>query len=206
MRKRILCVLILVCISLTSCNLVKSQKSIEDIKKSLLSLKVYTCDVELSVTNNLSTSVYKLKHMYKAPDKYRIELLEPNGLKGYYTIYNGETSYIYHPDIDKYLKIESFKKTTDYEVFIGAFIDYFKQLDKVKVVTTLLDNKKYYVLEINNPNENKYFFAKKLWMNAENADPYLLEIYNKEGKCIIKVVYSNFSRKNDLQNSIFDIQ
>ncbi|MGE5677818.1 MAG: LolA family protein, partial [Pseudomonadota bacterium] len=81
MYRRIICMLVFLCIIFFGCTGERGG-SYEDVSRKLTELEDYTCDVTMRVTNNRSTQEYKLKHFYKSPDRYRIEVLAPKELRG----------------------------------------------------------------------------------------------------------------------------
>ncbi|MFZ5354465.1 MAG: LolA family protein [Bacillota bacterium] len=180
-------------------------KPFDSIKKELLSLKSYQCDVIMDVTNNKSTMQYKMKHLYKSPDKYRIEVVEPEEGKGQITVFDGYTAYIYHPEVKAYLKHEGFMNTMNYEAFIGAFICHFKELEKAKVERHNTGSKAFYVLELGISGENKYMKKERLWIDAQSGKPEKIEILDKDGNTTVLVQFENLKINVNIEDELFMI-
>jgi outer membrane lipoprotein-sorting protein len=202
---RILLIFLIVSITLSGCSS-KVEKKPEDVQRLLMKLKSYKCDVVFAVNNNISTNVYKAKHIYKFPDKYRIEILEPSELKGQTTIYNGEKAYIYHPQLKTYLVTQSFNSSLEYSSFMGAFIERFKDNGGTRFKVENFQDKQCYVLEVPINDENPYRSLEKVWIDAENILPVKIEILDKNNNVSAQVLYENFEINPKLEDSLFLIQ
>lgn len=206
MQRRVICIIIIVCVLLTGCQGPDPSKSLKDVNKKLLKLEDYTCDVRMTVTNNRSTMEYRLKHFYKSPDKYRLEVIAPLELAGQITIYNGKSSYIYHPGIRQYLVTEDFTGSMEYNSFIGSFIGYIRTPDRIKASTVMEDKNELYVLEFGIPESNSYMSVERLWLDPVEAVPVKAEIYGDDGKKNIEIFYYNFVCNSGLKDGDFEIK
>jgi outer membrane lipoprotein-sorting protein len=171
-----------------------------------MKLKTYRCDVVFAVTNNKSTNVYKARHMYKFPDKYRIEIVEPSELSGQTTIYNGGKAVIYHPQLKTYLVTQNYNNTLEFSSFIGSFIESFKNNGGARFKLESIQDKQCYVLEIPVKGENPYRALEKIWIDAESIIPVKAEILDKDNKISAQVLYENFEENPKLEESLFQIQ
>jgi outer membrane lipoprotein-sorting protein len=189
----------------TGCSETKPKTDFEKARKKLLGLSTYTCDVTMRVTNNRSTMEYELKHFYESPHKYRIEVIAPKELQGQITIFNGRSSYIYHPGIDQYLITENFSDSAEYNAFIGSFIEYIKKGDDIKVSYEKEGDKGLIVLEFEILKPNRYMRFEKLWIDAKAIVPLKAEIYGSDGKTSVEVYYDNFVYNPCLKDEDFEI-
>ncbi len=205
MYRRIICLSVIVCVVLTGCGVVNSQKSFEEVSRRLLELSSYTCDVTMRVSNNISTMEYKLKHFYRSPDKYRVVVLSPKELEGQVTIYNGSRSYIYHPGINQYLVTENFSDSIEYDAFIGSFLNHLRETDKVKVSTEKDGDKELIALEFDVFKANRYMRHGKLWIDPEKVVPVKAEIYGDDGRRYAALYYDNFVYNPQLKDGDFEI-
>lgn len=205
MNRKILFLLTVVCVVLTGCSGFGPGKDFDKMREKLLKLKAYTCDVEMNVTNNKSTMRYKLKHSFKSPDRYRIEVLEPEELQGQITIHNGKVTYIYHPKIDQYLITESFSESADCQAFIGSFINHMRDKENLEIRREKVENKAYYEIELQVPEPSEYMSTEKIWIDAAEAVPAKAEIYDKTGKVTVSVQYTNFVYNPELNEGDFEI-
>jgi outer membrane lipoprotein-sorting protein len=193
---------LIVGIILSGCS-AKGAKKPEDVQKLLMKMKCYKCDVVFAVNNNKSTNVYKAKHMYKFPDNYRIEIEEPNELKGQTTIYNGEKAYIYHPQLETYLVTQNYASTLEYSSFVGAFIECFKNNGGARFKLESFRDKQCYVLEIPIKEESPYRTLENIWIDAEYILPVMVEILDKNNHISAQVLYENFEVNPKLEDSLF---
>lgn len=204
MKSRTLLLIFLIAVVVISGCAPKTQRKPEDVQRFLMNLKAYKCDVVLAVTNNRSTNVYKETHLYKYPDKYRIEVTEPNDLKGQTTILNGEKAYIYHPQINTYLETQNFSSTVEYSVFVGSFIEHFKSNGGARFGMEEFRERPCFVLELPVESQNPYRAVEKLWIDAESILPVKIEILDKDKKVSVQVLYENFEANPKLEESLFD--
>jgi len=189
----------------TGCGALKSGNSFEEVSRRLLKLNDYTCDVTMKVTNNKSTNLYKLKHFYRSPDKYRVEVLAPKELEGQVTIYNGSSSYIYHPQINQYLVTEDFSGSVEYNSFIGSFLEHIGKSDDIKISSEKEGDKELIVLEFEVAEPNNYMRVEKLWLDPEAIVPLKAEIYGNDGRTYVEVYYNNFVYNPGLKDGDFEI-
>jgi len=197
--------LIIVCVAFTGCGAIKHKKNFEEVSRRLLKLSTYTCDVTMRVTNNISTMEYKLKHFYKSPDKYKLEVISPRELQGQVTIYNGGSSYIYHPGINQYLVTENFSGSVEYNSFIGSFMNHIREADEVKVSSEEEGEKEFIVLEFDVPKPNAYMRLGKLWIDRSEVLPVRLKIFGDDGRISVEVYYYNFVYNPPLEDVEFNI-
>ncbi len=205
MHRKVISMLIIVCVIFTGCGVLKQKQGFEEVNRRIQKLEAYTCDVKMRVSNNKSTMEYNLKHYYKSPDKYRIEVLAPKELAGQVTIYNGSSSYIYHPDINQYLITENFSSSVDYNAFTGSFMNHIKKTEGIKVSSEKNGEKELIALEFEVPEPNSYMCTEKLWIDVKNAVPVKAEIYGNDGKTNVEVYYDNFVYNPVLRDEDFEI-
>jgi outer membrane lipoprotein-sorting protein len=201
---KLLLVFLIACAVLSGCGSDTMMKP-GDIQKFIMKLKSYQCDVIYAVTNNKSTNVYRAKHFYKAPDKYRIEIVEPGELKGQTTIYNKDKAYIYHPQINTYLTTENFMNSMERSSFVGAFVEHFKDIGGARFKLERLNNVQCYVLQVPLDTDNRYRVVEKIWINAESALPVKAEILDKDNNVNAQILYENFKLNSKLEDSLFEI-
>ena len=205
MYRRIICVLIIVCVSFTGCGMIKQKKNFGEAGRRLLKLEAYTCDVVMKVTNNRSTMEYRLKHSYKSPDKYRVEVLAPRELQGQVTIYNGHSSYIYHPGINQYFVTEDFSGSMEYNSFIGSFMEHIRKAGEIRISYEKYGDKECIVAEFEIPEPNRYMHFEKLWIDRSEIVPLRAEIYGSDGKTYVEISYDNFVYNPRLEDGDFEI-
>lgn len=195
---------LIVCIFISGCSSTEVKKP-QEVQRFLMKLKSYQCEVVLAVTNNKSTNVYKARHIYKGINKYRIEMMEPNELKGQTTIYNGEKTYIYHPQINTYMLSNNFESSLEYSSFLGSFIEHFKDKGGARFKIESLKDTECYVLEIPLDEKNPYRVMEKIWIDAKRIIPIKAEILDKNNNLNAQILYENFEINPDIDDSLFEI-
>ncbi len=179
-------------------------KSFEGTCRQLAALKSYTCEVVMKTTNNKSTKVYKLKHAYMHPGKYRVEVLEPEELTGQVTVYNGRQAFIYHPSINQFLMTESFSGSTGQNAFAGSFLQYLSRTEKLKVSTQQIEARTCFVVELDISDNSRHMCRQKLWIDKAAGVPVKSEIYDADGKIVVELSYANFKSNVKLQDKDFE--
>lgn len=204
MCRKVSLLLILLCAAFAGCSIIGAN-SFEKVSKKLLKLDSYTCEVTMRVANNKSINEYRLKHYFKSPGKYKIEVIEPKELEGQTTIYNGSSSYIYHPRIDQYLITENFSSSADYNAFVGAFMERLKSTEDLKVSSVKEGDKEFVIVEFAVSKPNRYMEQEKIWFDAENTVPVKAEIYGSDGKTNVQIYYDKFVYNPGLKDGDFEI-
>ena len=162
----------------------------EKFKEQVSKIDSYTCTAEVEVVGNKGKSNYTLKHYYKNPDNYKLEIISPENLKGKTMEYKGDKVLVKNPDIDDIIELPNDSKNQQY-LFIGDFIKNYLQNDEI--LMNLSDSE--LVLETNIPGDSEYFSKQILYINKENKTPNKMEILDKEGNIRFTVKYDNFKYK-----------
>ena len=162
----------------------------EKFKEQVSKIDSYTCTAEVEVVGNKGKSNYTLKHYYKNPDNYKLEIISPENLKGKTMEYKGNKVLVKNPDIDDIIELPNDSKNQQY-LFIGDFIKNYLQNNEI--LMNLSDSE--LVLETNIPGDSEYFSKQILYINKENKTPNKMEILDKEGNIRFTVKYDNFKYK-----------
>lgn len=179
-------------VSFVGCQTGESTKEdvYEKFKEQVSKIDSYTCTAEVEVVGNKGKSNYTLKHYYKNPDNYKLEIISPENLKGKTMEYKGDKVLVKNPDIDDVIELPNDSKNQQY-LFIGDFIKNYLQNDEI--LMNLSDSE--LVLEANIPGDSEYFSKQILYINKENKTPNKMEILDKEGNIRFTVKYDNFKYK-----------
>ena len=179
-------------VSFVGCQTGESTKEdvYEKFKEQVSRIDSYTCTAEVEVLGNKGKSNYTLKHYYKNPDNYKLEIISPENLKGKTMEYKGDKVLVKNPDIDDVIELPNDSKNQQY-LFIGDFIKNYLQNDEI--LMNLSDSE--LVLEANIPVDSEYFSKQILYINKENKTPNKMEILDKEGNIRFTVKYDNFKYK-----------
>jgi outer membrane lipoprotein-sorting protein len=187
-----------------------SEKTDEELfyeaQKKIVSLDTYTCTANITVYGNKNPQKYTARHWFAAPDKYRIEIENPESLKGKTTIYNGKRAWICHPRIGQDWLMENFSSSREQKIFIGYFIHNFINTETAKVNRKIIDDKEYILLQTDIPGNHPYFNKEILWFDIKKYYPVMLQVLDVNNKVRIDVKYLNFRYNEDIDDKIFTIE
>ncbi|WP_352418661.1 outer membrane lipoprotein-sorting protein [Proteiniborus sp.] len=187
-----------------------SKPSEEDVfyeaQKFFNKIDTYRCIADVMVKGNKDAESYKSKHVFKKPDKYVIEILEPSDNKGNIVLYNGQQAWLYNKQIDESFIIKDFEQSLDKNLFVGYFLRNILSNENIEMSFDDIDGKRYLVLEAEIPGNNKYRNKEKLWIDSENYYPHKLKIYDKDGGLSIEVTYTEFKTNVKVNDEDFNIK
>ncbi|MTI48658.1 LolA family protein [Sporosalibacterium faouarense] len=206
--KKILVGLIILTIAFTSsgCKEPTNEEIYTEIQKQFNNMESYECTATILIKGEDASRKYKAKHIYKKPDKYLIEIIEPEESKGMMTIYNGSETWLKHPQINQTFHFDSQSGFMDMNTFIGYFFRVGITEKHRELKSDILSNQEQIVITVDIPEDNKYRKSEKIWINKKNFVPYKLYIFDKEGNSTIEVYYSDFKYNVDIKDELFDLQ
>ena len=159
-------------------------------QKKIVTMSSYKCVAEVEAIGNKSSHNYVFVHSYKKPDYYKLEVIEPEHLKGKTMEYKDDKVIISNPDIKDKIELPNIDENKQY-IFIGDFIKNYLQNEEINI--KLSSNS--LILETIIPGENEYFAKQILYINKETKNPEKMEILNNEGKPSFTVKYKEFECK-----------
>ena len=188
----ILCMCMIV--SLIGCSKVKQQTKEEvysDFQKKINYMTSYTCTANITVINNKSQSKYIINHTYKKPSYYKLEIIEPENLKGKTMEYYDNKIVIKNQKLGDVIELPKVGNNKLY-LFVGDFIQDYSRKESVRMN---FYNDDQLALEIDVP-ENIYFSKQILYIDKKTKNPVKMEILNNEGEKKFIVNYTNFQPQN----------
>ena len=188
----ILCMCMIV--SLIGCSKVKQQTKEEvysDFQKKINYMTSYTCTANITVINNKSQSKYIINHTYKKPSYYKLEIIEPENLKGKTMEYYDNKIVIKNQKLGDVIELPKVGNNKLY-LFVGDFIQDYSRKESVRMN---FYNDDQLALEIDVP-ENIYFSKQILYIYKKTKNPVKMEILDNEGEKKFIVEYTNFESKN----------
>lgn len=191
---------------LISCKEPTDEEVFYEIQKSFNQMDSYSCISNITVYGNKSSKTYKEKHIFKRPNKYIIEVIEPEESKGCLTVYNGQQAWLYHPGIDQSIVIKDFKESPEENMFLGYFLKNIVTTEDVKIKSETIDNDEFLVVTIQLPGNNKYRYMEELWINKRNFIPYKLVVYDNKGNIQVEAIYSQFKEDYQIDEEDFTIE
>lgn len=161
-----------------------------EFQKKIVAMSSYNCIAEVEAIGNKSSHNYVFIHSYVKPDYYKLEVVEPQHLKGKTMEYKDDKVIINNPDIKDEIELPNSQDNKPY-IFIGDFIKNYLQNEEVDI--KLANNN--LVLETSIPGDNEYFSRQILYVNKETKNPEKMEILDSKGKASFIVNYKEFECK-----------
>ncbi len=177
-----------------------------DVQKYFNKMETYRCIADVKVKGNKDTETYKSKHVFKKPDKYVIEILEPAENQGNIVLYDGKQAWLYNKQIDESFVIKDFEQGAEKNLFVGHFLKNILTNEEINMSFDNIDGKQYLILETETPGNNKYRSKEKLWIERDNYLPYKLNVLDKDGEVSIEVIYSEFKANVKVNDEDFNIK
>ncbi|EOC99531.1 LolA family protein [Caldisalinibacter kiritimatiensis] len=206
MRKILVGLMIFTILLTVACEEPTDEEIFYKMQKKLSKMESYSTIANITVVGNKSEKTYKLRHIFKRPNRYIIQVIEPEESGGCITVYDGKQAWIYHPQINQSMLIKDFKGSAEQNIFIGYFLKLFVTNEDIRISAENIKDAQYLTLTADIPGNNKYRYKEKLWVDKETFTPYQLIIYDKDGKASVKVKYSNFKHNVDIKDEEFNIE
>lgn len=177
----------------------------EKIQKKLTSMETYKSKARITQTSNKGEREYEIVHWVKISGEYRMEILSPEKTKGTVTIYNGQSTVQYNPNIEGSLKIDLPVSQIRNELLLGSFMKNYMQSEGVTVETSSMDETASTILEAVIPGDHPYMATEKLWVDNNTFLPSKLVIYDNKGAETIVVLFMEFEYNVKLEENIFKV-
>ena len=206
--KRILLVILSVIIALylSGCREKTKEEEFNDIQKTLNSISTYTCKADITVKGNKSSKSFKAKHMFKNPNKYIAEIIEPKENEGNKTVYNGKQAYLYNKQINQHTILKDFEVSGEEMLFIGYFLKNLNTTEEVTIRNDKIDEKDYLTIEVDIPGNNKHRKYERLWVDKQTHVPYKLVVFDDKNNEVVNVIYKDVEYNVDIQDEKFTIK
>ncbi len=175
------------------------------IQKQIHKMNSYSCEVEIYVKGNKNEQKYLMKQWFQKPNRYRLEVVSPESLKGKTTISNGIKTWIYHPGIDQTWVTRDFENSKEQNMFLGYFIKNYLNSEDANVYQKKFKGKNYLIIETIIPGNHMYYHKENLWMDLETKKPFLLQVFDAHEELKIEVRYNRFQYNPDLKGDFFKI-
>jgi len=197
---RILMAALSLMIITSACGNGLSADRFQGIQKKLFELKSYKCVAEIKIVSNKNSTRYLVNQLYLHPSKFKMEVIEPEFLKGILTVSNGNETRVSNPNLDTnntYVS-ENLIKLTGNNLLITYFFSNYVNSEKSKMEIA----GERYRLKTYIPSETDYMETEILSINREGY-PESLEMFDKEGRLKIGIKYREFVMNPRLEENIF---
>ncbi|NLV88391.1 MAG: outer membrane lipoprotein-sorting protein [Tissierellia bacterium] len=187
--KRILLLMLIISISLTSCSWSRDEKIFSKIEKAYDEYKGYKCRANIRIISGEVESTYLIEETYSSSEEYRLEILEPKESKGIIILNTDDKIFIEHPSIEQSISLVAVKSLNK-QLVIG---DFFEDIYRASLIgSEEIDNSEYLVFELDLEDQNRYRDTAKIWIKNKSFVPYKLNIYDDSDKLIVEIIYESF--------------
>ncbi|WP_053955314.1 LolA family protein [Inediibacterium massiliense] len=197
--------ILIVCL-LGGCSPKTKEDLLYDVQKKLNQINSYTCKAEIEIHGNKDMQKYIVKQWFQKPNKYKLETIYPDTLKGKVTLFDGKRAWVYHPLIEQTFILDDFSKSDEQNMFLGYFIKNYLESENVQIDKKRKEHKDYLVITTEIPGNYAYFHKQILWINIEKKEPFLLEVYDSSDHIRMRVKYDGFEYNPTIENDFFKIR
>lgn len=184
----------------------KSDKKIfYETQQTLNKIDSYYCEVEIISKGNKNPQEYVMKQWFQKPDKYKLEVLKPDDIKGKITISDGTKAWIYHPAIEQTWIMQNFVNSEEQNMFLGYFIKNCLESEAVEMSNKKIDGEQFLIVTTDIPGNHAYFNKEVLYYNVKTRKPHLLQVYDVKDQLRIEIKYKNFEYNPKLGVELFQI-
>jgi len=173
-------ILILVVLCLTGCSINKAPKSPHNL---LLSIKNYSCEMQISFSSNKNSNEYLAKQSYSSNGIYSMEFLDSENLK---IDYGNSNLTIKSSIVNIPIELSNYKELNKNPLFLSYFINTYFNLENTNYIKST-DTE----IELILPNNNDYLYSAKL--SFQNNKPYSLTYFDKNGNAKVNIIYNEFT-------------
>lgn len=159
-------------------------KSEEQIIESILNIKSYDANLEVTIQTNKNTTQYALKQELKE-EKCIQEVVKPENIAGVITEYDGNSLKIRNNKLNLETTFQDYKYITENNLWLNSFIKEFKETNNKKISTA----EKEIILEIDN-RKNTYSSYKKLYIDKKTGKPTKMQIEDVNQKVLVYILYT----------------
>lgn len=157
----------------------------DDFREKINKIESYTYTADITAINDKSQSKYIVKHTYKKPSYYKLEVIAPSNQKGKIIEYYEDKTVIKNPQSEDVIEFPRIGNNKLY-LFAGDFIQDYSLRESLKM-NFYSDNQ----LSLERDVPNNISFSKQiLYIDRSTKNPEKMELLNIEGekKFIIKYI------------------
>lgn len=178
-------IIIILCsiLVLSSCS---HKKQTKDINEILMSLKNYTCSIQIESFSNKNTITYKATQTYQYPDNYLIEFNDADKT----TIsYKTNNLYISSENLNIFTEIKNYQNINQNPLFLSYFLNTYFNIPKENILTNTLKEVSI-ILPTNNP------YMNKATLKLENNIPISITYFDKNETPKVNIIYNEFKSES----------
>ncbi len=207
--KKIIISIFLICIAIfaVSCNekieeVEPEVNKTDEVLKYINNLQSYNAKVKVTYFNDEPVEFEMIQDATKE-GKYKIEIVQPDGLVGNISYNDGES--IYQVNQNRSSKI--YTSANDYpervEILLTSFINNYVEKTKEFSKIGEHNNGEFIILEGVIDGSNTFFAKEQLVLDANTYTPIKLDIYNANGEKSVEVEYLEFNYNTTFEENYF---
>lgn len=162
-------------------------KSEEDIINSILEMKSYSANLDITIETNKNKTQYKVKQSLEN-GKANQEVIEPQNIAGVITEYDGVNLKIKNSKLDLETTFQNYQYIVENRLWLDSFIEDFKTLESKKVSS----NQNEIILEVKR-NDNPYNTYKKLYIDKKTGKPIKMIVQDINQKTLVYILYTEIT-------------
>jgi len=190
-------------IFMTACRKPSDQERYYDAHKKMMEIQSYETTAKIYTYSGDSKREYEFNQSFMYPDKYRLEVISPNSIKGNLTIFNGKAAWIQHATINQTWKMDNFEQSKEQLMFIGYFLKNFISSENSTYYSEKFKGQDSIVITTELPGGNPHFYTQKLWISGDDFTPMQLNIIDNQERVRFEVCYENFKMNPKLDEKLF---
>ncbi len=193
---------LIMCLFLVGCGNYTTKSFSKDFEKKVNKLNGYNISGVLEIKNNDDVYKYDVEVSYKKNDKYRVSLKNQTNNHEQIILRNKDGVYVLTPSLNKSFKFQSDWPYNNSQVYLlQTLLSDIKDSSKQNLNTS----KDGYIVTtgVNYPN-NSDLVAQKIYFDKKLV-PKKVEVMDKDGNVLIKMVYNNVNLNAKFKNNYFEI-
>ncbi len=203
MRYKAWVLIFLLILSGHGCSFYSEERVYKAIHRKLIKLERYSCEAQVYVKGNKGPEQFKTKQWFSMPDKYRIEVIEPQIMQGKTTVYDGNRFWIYYPYIDRGMSLEDAASSAEHNLFLGFFLRDMLEGEAISCCLEHWNGMPAMVIELPVPGDCKYRATQKLIVHSKEIRPLALEMYDIGGTVTARVEFLDFQFNPKTDKDLF---
>ncbi|MBE5038858.1 LolA family protein [Ructibacterium gallinarum] len=164
-------------------------------------LQSFTAEIKVTVSNGQGKQEYKMYQNWRAPDQYRLEVLEPSEMEGTVCIMDGDAMRFYGaqaPVMELTRGIENME--SDYMLLTDFTTAFFE----TKPLPQLQENEQGLVsMTVAGRENNPRRFSQTLLVDADSGTPRQLVTVDADGSEVLRVEYEKFVPNAEIEDAVF---
>jgi len=200
--KKLVILLIGLCLLLTGCGKETNEDIIKDLKNTINNVKSYKVIGNMEISNDEETFTYSLESYFLKKDYYKVILVNQTNNHEQIILKNKEDIYVITPALNKSFKFQSeWPNNSSQAYLIGNIVN---DIEKDKNIEISKDENGYIIKsKVNYPNNEELIYQKVYLNNKKEIEK--IEVYNDDDIIKIKVTFEDVDLKAGLKENDFKL-